>query len=278
MSGRPKTSFVTRLKTIIWYEHVAERVFYENHQNNVKLHQTELDSFSASKNKLDRFFGENGSKIWTKFSTGQVSPITKIKIVEKMLPNSSIYFIHPIWEILDKTYINEADLYNFYKNLNSNTQKIISEKNIEDVIINFDVKFCTEFENILDVYSFLFFKTYQSKFNLQIKNLEYSYLSLLQYSSLIIDLIGSTGYYLIELLILHFQLAPDSRVNKMKADLDFHLKQINLYDVVQDAFNNNPQRYILLNNHFNDFRNEFYEYRLKLESLEHFYAKNSEEI
>ena len=66
--------------------------------------------------------------------------------------------------------------------------------------------------------------------------------------------------------------------NFPKPDLDFHLKQINLYDVVQDAFNNNPQRYILLNNHFNDFRNEFYEYRLKLESLEHFYAKNSEEI
>ena len=278
MSGRPKTGFVTKLKTIIWYEHVAERVLNENTQNNVRPHQTELDSRLASKNKLDNFFGENGSKIWTKFSIGQVSPVTKIKIVEKKLPNSSIYFVHPIWEILSKTYVSEADLYKFYENLNSSTQKIIRKKNIEEVVIDFDANFEKEFENILDLYSFLLFNTYQSKFNLHIQNLEYSYLALLQYSSLIIDLIGSTGYYLIKLIELHFQLEPNSRLNKMRADFDFHLKQINLYNIVQNAFKTNPQRYTLLKNYFDDFRNEFYKYQLKLASIEDFYTKNSEKI
>ena len=33
-------------------------------------------------------------------------------LVENKLPNTIIYFIHPIWEILSKTYVTEEDLYN----------------------------------------------------------------------------------------------------------------------------------------------------------------------
>ncbi|MCO8047070.1 hypothetical protein [Acinetobacter towneri] len=278
MSGRPKTGFVTKLKTIIWYEQVAERVLKENIQNNVRPHQTELDSRSASKNKLDKFFNENGSKIWTKFSTGQVSPVTKLKIVENKLPNTIIYFIHPIWEILSKTYVTEEDLYNFYKNLNSFTQKTIQTKNIKDVVINFDANFAKEFDCVLDLYSFLLFKTYQSKFKLHIQNLEYSYLALMEYSLLIINLIGCSGYYLIKLLQLHFQLEPNSRLIEMGADIDFHLKQINQYHILKIAHDNNPQRYTVLKNHFDDFKNEFHKYQLKLTSIENLYTKNSEEL
>ncbi|MEC8887672.1 MAG: hypothetical protein VX875_11445 [Pseudomonadota bacterium] len=278
MSGRPKTGFITKLKTVVWAVSVAERVLDENARNNVLQHESELASGLSSTNKLDSFFNENGSKIWTKLLNGTVSPVTKIKTVESRLPNTSIYFLHPIWDILNKKYVNEEDLYIFYQELNIATQDIIKNKCIDDVVNKFDKEFHKKFNNILDLYSFLLFNAYQSKFQFRTESLEFSYLALLQYSELIINSIGSTGYYVIKLLELHFQLESNSRLLKMGANFDFHLKQIGLFEVVKTAFKNKPQRYNLLKNHFEEFENEFFNYKFKLASITDFHINKSEKV
>lgn len=278
MSGRPKTGFITKLKTVVWAVSVAERVLDENARNNVLQHESELASGLSSTNKLDSFFNENGSKIWTKLLNGTVSPVTKIKTVESRLPNTSIYFLHPIWDILNKKYVNEKDLYIFYQELNIATQDIIKNKCIDDVINKFDKEFHKKFNNILDLYSFLLFNAYQSKFQFRTESLEFSYLALLQYSELIINSIGSTGYYVIKLLELHFQLESNSRLLEMGANFDFHLKQIGLFEVVKTAFENKPQRYNLLKNHFEEFENEFFNYKFKLASITDFHINKSEKV
>ena len=143
-TSRIRKNAINYLRTIIWYENISinvsikRRIAVEiNKAFRLGPDPTETENllFIANANRVSEFFDQQESAIWYKYSLGTTAPNkSTLEICEVKIPESSVYFQHPIWKLLERFPTHE-DLKIFYatlpkKNLDFLLKKLEEKQNL----------------------------------------------------------------------------------------------------------------------------------------------------
>lgn len=255
-SGRPKKTVIDILKTLIWYEYVADEVFKSCFERNVSTSQNEKNSHKVSFKSLEVFFDQEDSNIWYKYSIGSSSPNNEsLELVDNKIPNASLYFKHPLWNFLSTLPRGKLELENFYLQLSQHSRKLLES---EDVKCTFNFTSFTDrddyskFENLLEFYSCIIHQYYRFKFKIRDDELEKVYFYFSRHTIHIIDQFGATGYYFLKLLKLHL-IQSEKRVAD-SFTIESNLDRQNLLAHILKALKANKKRYEYLDKSFNEFQ------------------------
>ena len=122
-TSRIRKNAINYLRTIIWYENISSNVSIKrriaveiNKDFRLGPDPTETENllFIANANRVSEFFDQQESAIWYKYSLGTTAPNkSTLEICEVKIPESSVYFQHPIWKLLERFPTHE-DLKIFY--------------------------------------------------------------------------------------------------------------------------------------------------------------------
>lgn len=157
--GQPKKNIIDVLQTIFWYRYIEIRVvaniyeqeFYEINGNEIssielyekidllekfqssKLNKHEVMFYKTNPNKIGLSFKEGEARIWYKYAKGMTKPnAVKLKRVDKVIENASLYFKHPIWKFLKKRPCDKAELDSFFSSFEKCSIEAINAKLIQE--------------------------------------------------------------------------------------------------------------------------------------------------
>ncbi|MCF8999199.1 hypothetical protein [Acinetobacter nectaris] len=118
-----KKTVIDTLRTLIWYEYVAEQVLESYIERNIDISINEINSARASLKHLGDFFDQEDSNAWYKYSTGLINPNnTNLEFVDNKIPYASTYFKHPLWNFLKNLPRGKLDLNTFYQQISYQTR------------------------------------------------------------------------------------------------------------------------------------------------------------
>lgn len=253
-SGRPQKTVIDILKTLVWFEYVADQVFKTYQERNINPSQSERNSKKASLKSLEVFFDQEESNIWYKYSIGSSSPNSEsLEFVDNKIPFASIYFKHPFWSFLKTLPSSKIDLQFFYSQLSENSRKLLEsgEVTCQFYFTYTDGNDFSKFENLLEFYSCIIYKYYQAKFKIAPDEVQRIYFYFSRNTNHIFNQFGTIGYFLLKLMRLHL-LQPESAVSS-SFTVESNLNQQHLLSQTLKEINLNPKRYQLLNEKFDAF-------------------------
>ncbi|EZQ12161.1 hypothetical protein [Acinetobacter sp. Ver3] len=175
--GRPKKTAIDILQTMYWYEYINMQVCASCAEREESLTSEENNSYQTHANKIANFFDQIESGVWYKYKEGTKKPTEKtLEFTDLKIPNSSVYFHHPIWIFLSKI-PSAKDLAEFYKALEVDTRKAIErgyaldprKKHIDYSLESYEF---TVYANFLDFWSYILYCYYKAKFELDLESIE----------------------------------------------------------------------------------------------------------
>lgn len=255
-SGRPKKTVIDTLRTLIWYEYVAEQVLESYIERSINISINEINSAKASLKHLGDFFDQEDSNAWYKYSIGLISPNnTSLELVDNKIPFASTYFKHPIWNFLKTLPTGKLDLDIFYNKLSPETRSLLET---EKITCKFNFSYTDTYDflefnnNVLEFYSCILFQYYQAKFRLKNKDIMSIFSYFWRNTDLIIYQSGASGYYLLKLMYLHLVQPDDTILSDLT--VESNLEKLGLLPIILKELQANKKRYELLEERFNAFR------------------------
>lgn len=261
--GRPKKTLIDTLKTLIWYEYVADEVFRSRLERNESISENEKNSHKASFKSLETFFDQEDSNIWYKYSIGSSSPNNEsLELVDNKISKASLFFKHPLWDFLSRLPRGKLELENFYLQLSEHSRMLLESGEV-NCTFNFssyaDGNDYSKFENLLEFYSCIIYQYYKFKFRIKADELEKVYFYFSRHTTHIIDQFGATGYYFLKLFKLHLIQSEKSVASDFT--IESNLDRQNLLAHILKVLKANKKRYEHLDKIFNEFRLDGDQYR-----------------
>lgn len=229
-TSRIRKNAINYLRTIIWYENISinvsikRRIAVEiNKAFRLGPDPTETENllFIANANRVSEFFDQQESAIWYKYGLGTTAPNkSTLEICEVKIPESSLYFQHPIWKLLERFPTHE-DLKIFYatlpkKNLDYLLKKLpmdLTQSNAGDIWRQWKGK--PQFfmlVNFLDFVGYIVYSYYKCIYELKFEQANNVHKFLTQNIQFILDNLRWCSVYLLDLLFLHIRQPNQSTI------------------------------------------------------------------
>lgn len=277
--GQPKKNIIDALQTIFWYRYletgIVAKIFekefsefclenkiditslevedrislLENFQSS-KLNSKEITFYQTNANKIGHSLNQADSRIWYKYSKGETKPnAVKLKRIDAIVENSSLYFNHPIWDFLKSRPVTRSYLENFLLKLedvsiDAINNKIITEPTLFDKKVHLDEFEFLKYGNILDFYSYILYAYHKARFDLDLEKMDKCISFFISNLQPILANLCFEGIFFLKLCQIHLQPYKSSEFENF--EIFDHFKMCGWLTQIQDYLKNENNTYEFL--------------------------------
>lgn len=281
--GQPKKNIIDALQTIFWYRYLEIRIvaniyveefcqmngvdiksndlaekisLLENFQPS-KLNAKEITFYQTNANKVGHSLNQADSRIFYKYSKGETKPnAVKLKRIDAIIENSSLYFNHPIWDFLKIRPATRSYLENFLSKFEDVSIDVINNKTIiEPSLFNKNVhlnKFeFLKYGNILDFYSYILYAYHKARFDLDLEKMDNCIAFFILNLQPVLTDVCFEGIFFLKLCQIHLQPYKSSEFENF--EIFDHFESNGWLTQIQDHLKNENNTYEFLDMLSKDF-------------------------
>ncbi len=215
-----------------------------------KLNSKELKFYQTNANKIGHSLNQADSRIWYKYSKGETKPnAVKLKRIDLIVENSSLYFNHPIWDFLKIRPATRSYLENFLSKFEDVSIKAINNKTIiEPTLFNENVHLdeseFLKYGNILDFYSYILYAYHKARFDLDLEKMDNCMAFFISNLQPILANLCFEGIFFLKLCQIHLQPYKSSEFENF--EIFHHFKMCGWLTQIQDYLKNENNTYEFL--------------------------------
>ena len=193
----------------------------------------------------------------TRYGSGETKPnAVKLKRIDAIVENSSLYFNHPIWDFLKSRPVTRSYLENFLLKLedvsiDAINNKIITEPTLFDKKVHLDEFEFLKYGNILDFYSYILYAYHKARFDLDLEKMDKCISFFISNLQPILTYFCSEAIFFLKLCQIHLQPYKSSEFENF--EIFDHFKKCELLTKIHDHLKNENNTYEFLNILIKDF-------------------------